>query len=212
MHILNEEEKLAEDTERLVRRIPFFNSVYESSEQQYKTLMQISEIVHVPADETVIRQGETDLQLYFLLKGELGVFLDDSVNSKSINSISPGEVFGILAMMTATPRSASIRPTNNKTAHLFRLDFNFISDETGLSPLSLEIKLLFYRMAVHNIRWTLELNRMSDPHHKLVDNIRQLPIVKEIKGSEAELRALKEQAKALADILFLWNQSTSGIQ
>ena len=91
---------------------------------------------------------------------------------------------------------------------LFCLDFSFISDETGLSPLNLAIKLLFYRMAVHNIRWTLELNKMEMPDHPLVESIRQLPFVQVEKDSNEELQVLKEQAKALADILFKWNQSS----
>ena len=207
MHILSPLEKQNIDTERLIRRIPFFNSVYEASAPQFSLLMDLAEIIQVETGETVIRKGDTDMKLYFLLKGELGVFLSND-SEDCINSINPGEVFGILSMVSTTQRSAFIRATKNKSAILFRLDFGYISDENMASPLSLPIKLIFYRMAVHNIRWMLELNKMSDPNHHLVDSIRKLPFVKAEKDSKAELDSLKTQAKDLSDILFQWNASS----
>lgn len=208
MHTLTQEENILIDSERLIRRIPFFNNVYEESAAQFESLMELADIVQYEANETIIRKGDNDMVLYFLLKGLLSVFIDEN-STESINAINPGEVFGILSMVTATSRSAFIKANdNNKNAILFKLDFKYISDDSIHSQLSLPIKLIFYRMAVHNIRWTLELNKMSDPNHCLVDAIRKLPLHRAEKDSEEELNTLKQQAKDLSDILFKWNDSS----
>ncbi|NRB41953.1 MAG: cyclic nucleotide-binding domain-containing protein [Pseudomonadales bacterium] len=209
MYTLTRSEKLDIDSERLVRRIPFFNTVYEASAQQFSLLMDLAEIIRCDSGDTVIRKGDNDMKLYFLLKGQLGVYLDEDKDTAPISSINPGEVFGILAMVSSAGRSAYIRNKDNaKQAFLFRLDFKHLSEDSPQSRLSLDIKLIFYRMAVHNIRWTLELNKISDPNHKLVSEIRKLPYVKVEAGSDEELQVLKQQAKAMSDILFQWNESS----
>ena len=208
MHILTLPERSEIDSERLVRRIPFFNSVYEASPEQFSLIMSLADIIRCDEGETIIRKGDNDMKLFFLLKGQLDVHLDDDKDGKAISIISPGEVFGILSMVTNSNRSAYIRSQKNaKNTILFSLDFSYISDD-NLSKLSNEIKLIFYRMAVHNIRWTLELNKMTDPNHKLITAIRKLPVVKVEKGSDEELSVLKNQAKIMSDLLFEWNAST----
>lgn len=208
MHILTHSERLEIDSERLVRRIPFFNSVYESSSQQFSLMMDLAEIIRCEPGETIIRKDDNDMKLYFLLKGQLEVYLDNGKQGNAISSINPGEVFGILSMVTNTRRSAFIRSQDNKKASvLFSLDFSYISDANVQSKLHTDTKLIFYRMAVHNIRWTLELNKMSDPNNILVAEIRKVPVIHPGKGGEEELVALKEQAKAMSDLLFQWNAS-----
>lgn len=195
-----------EDVERLLKRIPFFNDVAKQSDLQFFNLIEHGDIVEAAAGETIIRKGETDMYLYFLLKGQLAVFLEDSPTAQAINHINPGEVFGILSMITATPRSAFIKADMSaKTSLLYKLNFALISDNSYTSKLSLETKLIFYRMAVHNTRWMLEQKKMADPKHPLVTLMMKLPFVKAEKGSEAELIALKEQAKSMSEIVFLWN-------
>lgn len=196
------------DTERLIRRIPFFNDIYELSPVEFQALVSLSDIVYAEPGETIIRKGDTDMYSYFLLKGQLGVYFDENPASLPVNQISPGEVFGILSMMTQTPRSAFIRAdAKAKMTLLFRLDYGHITDSSDCSKLSLQTKLIFYRMALHNIRWTLEMNKMSDPKHYLVEKIRRLPFINAPKGTKAELDALKKQAHDLSDILFEWNKS-----
>jgi len=195
----------SDDVERLLKRIPFFNDVSKQSEQQFQNLIDLADIREIHPGETIIRKGETDMYLYFLLKGKLAVFLTET-DTQEISSISPGEVFGILSMITATPRSAFIKSeAGSRSSIIYKLNFAFLADESNTSKLSLETKLIFYRMAVHNIRWTVEQKKMSDPKHPLVALLLKLPFIKAPKGSTEELLALKEQAKSLSEIIFLWN-------
>lgn len=196
----------SDDVERLLKRIPFFNDVCKQSDQQFQNLIDLADIQEIHPGETIIRQGETDMYLYFLLKGKLAVFLSED-DKQAVGFINPGEVFGILSMITATPRSAFIKSDDNTRSSItYKLNFAFLADESTTSKLSLETKLIFYRMAVHNIRWTVEQKKMAAPKHPLVSLLLKLPFIKAEKGSHEELIALKEQAKSLSEIIFLWNE------
>ena len=204
-------EKNQDEIDRLVKRIPFFSSVLAGSEAQFDTLLDLADIVEVSAGETVIRKGDTDMYLYFLLKGQLTVFPDDDPYSSQLNYISPGEVFGILSMITNTPRSAMIKADENaRSIFLFKLNFAYLNDDSAKSELKLQTKIEFYRMAANYVRWTLEMKKMADPKHPLVAMMMKLPLLKAPKGTNEELQALKEQTKSMAELLFQWNESDIG--
>ena len=62
-------------------------------------------------------------------------------------------------------------------------------------------------MVVNDIRWTLEMNKKSDPNNVLVTSMRKVPLFTGTRGTRDELASLREQALALADILCQWNES-----
>jgi CRP/FNR family transcriptional regulator, cyclic AMP receptor protein len=201
-----------ERIQRLLSGIPFFNEVARESEQQLSRLLECSDIMQARASEEVIRKGDTDTFLYFLLKGQLAVMAPNG-DSKVLNYISPGEVFGALAMIRGTPRTATIRVDEaSREAIVARLNYADFSNITDFNYLSLATKLAFYRMLVHNIRWTLEVNKMQNPQHELVVRMRTVPIYTGPKNSSEELAALNDQAHKLADILCLWNESAQPVR
>ncbi|MEE4251471.1 MAG: cyclic nucleotide-binding domain-containing protein [Alcanivoracaceae bacterium] len=213
MEQINRADYPLERIQRLLSGIPFFNEVARESEQQLSRLLECSDIMQARAGEEVIRQGDTDTFLYFLLKGQLAVMSPNGNANQVLNYISPGEVFGALAMIRATPRSATIRVDESaKEAIVARLNYADFSNITDFNYLSLATKLAFYRMLVHNIRWTLEVNKMQNPQHELVAKLRTVPVFTGAKGTVEELNALCDQAHKLADILCLWNESAQPVR
>tara|TARA_R110002073_G_scaffold2938_3_gene19214 strand:+ start:67947 stop:68618 length:672 start_codon:yes stop_codon:yes gene_type:complete len=207
MEQIDRSEYPLERIQRLLSGIPFFNEVSRDSAEQFTTLHDLAEIMQAKPGDRVISEGDSDTYLYFLLKGQLAVLAPNGAG-KVLNYISPGEVFGTLAMIRGTPRTASIVVDESvKEAIFVRLNYRYFNDLTDFSSLSIETKLSFYRMLAHNIRWTLEVNKMQDPQHELVATMRKVPIYTGEKGGEAELGSLAEQAHQLADILCLWNES-----
>lgn len=207
MEQIDRSEYPLERIQRLLSGIPFFNEVSRDSTVQFTILHDLAEIMQAKPGERVISEGDSDTYLYFLLKGQLAV-LARNVAGEVLNYISPGEVFGALAMIRATPRTASIVVDESaKEAIFVRLNYSHFNNRTDFSLLSIETKLSFYRMLAHNIRWTLEVNKMRDPQHELVATMRKVPIYNGEKGGQAELVSLAEQSHQLADILCLWNES-----
>ena len=198
---------------RLLSGVPFYNEVLREDNQQFDQLLNCSEILLAKPGETVIRQGDSDTYLYFLLSGQLAVMGSNGEGGPQVlNYISPGEVFGALAMIMGTPRTASITVDESaREAVVARLDYSHFREVQESSVFNLPTRLAFYRMLAHNIRWTLEVNKMQNPAHPLVASLRTVPIYTGPKGTQEELEALHEQANKLADILCQWNESSAPV-
>lgn len=208
MQPVNRADYPPERIQRLVSGIPFFNEVLRTDREQFDRLMELCEILQAEPGERVIRQGDSDTFLFFLLRGQLGVIAPDSDNDEQIiNYVSPGEVFGTLAMIRGIPRSATLRVDDSaREAVVARLDYVFFRNLRDFSTFSLDTKLAFYRMVMHNIRWTLEVNKIQDPDHELVAELRKVPVFTGPWGTAEELESLHEQSNTLAEILCRWNQ------
>jgi len=191
---------------QLLSGVPFFNEIARDDQAQFAQIEQNTRLWVAGSGDTVIRAGDVDSTLYFLLRGQLEVCAEQG-SEAPLYYVSPGEVFGTLSMLLGTPRSATIRVADNaREAVLASLDFNaFNEDDT---PYSLATRLAFFHMIVHHIRWTLEVKRMQSPTHELVQSMRKLPVFHGEKGSAEELDALREQAQSLAELLCRWNEES----
>ncbi|KGD66614.1 hypothetical protein Y5S_00281 [Alcanivorax nanhaiticus] len=197
-----------ERARQLLSGVPFFNEIDRDDAEQFDLLESKTQLWLAGPGDAVIREGDVDSTLYFLLRGQLEV-LGDSPAAAPLYYVSPGEVFGTLSMLLGTPRSADIRVSDNsREAVIASLDFNDFSEDD--SPYTLTTRLAFFHMIVHHIRWTLEVKRMANPDHELVQSMRKLPVFHGEKGSEEELRSLREQAQGLAELLCRWNEEGQG--
>lgn len=196
-----------ESIQRFVYGITFFKEVIDAEPDQFDLLMESSRIVEVDPDEIIIHKGDKDSFLYFLLKGRLSVLPNDqSPMEESLNDVNPGELFGAMAMVTGQERSATIKAhPSSKENLLFAVDFNHFKDINDFSQFTMATKISFYRLVVHNIRWTLETNKMKEPSHPLVTKMRQLTLFRGDRGTMEELESLHTQANELAAILSEWN-------
>lgn len=196
-----------ESIQRFVYGITFFKEVIDHEPAQFEKLMELSRIVEANPNEFIIHKGDQDPSLYFLLKGRLTVLPnDDSAPEEALNEIGPGELFGAMAMVTNQPRSASIRVhETSKENLLFAVDYNYFKNINDFGEFSMATKISFYRLVVHNIRWTLETNKMKDPSHPLIEKMRKLTLFRGDRGTHEELISLQKQSNELADILSEWN-------
>ena len=97
----------------LLTRIPFFKELRLRDEKQLQLLLGYSCLVDLDAGETIMRRGEKGSWLYFLVKGKLVVYRDRPDPDDEINVITPGELFGEMAVVDSAPRSASAVAVGN---------------------------------------------------------------------------------------------------
>ncbi len=187
--------------QRLVRSVTFFKDIVKMNPEQFDLLLSVSEFVQAQAGEAVLKKGNQDQVLYFLLKGQMSVYCEDE--GQSLNIINPGEVFGALSMVTGRGRSATVKAESDVI--LLGIDFKYFNDVDDFSLFTLDTKLIAYRMMVHNIRWNLEVNKMQHPTHELNKKLLSIPLYKGEKGGREELMALHEQSRLMADLLCEWN-------
>lgn len=193
--------------DQLLMMIPFYRDVKQSEAWQYEVLLQHSRIISFDPGEVVISRGEVDTWMYYVLKGKLLVYPGDRHNrGDCVNQVTPGEVFGDLAMLVEGRRNATIvADEKSKEIQVFGTDFSIFGALEDTKVLSLKTKLLFYRRMVHSIRWKLEQYKMAQPTHRLVEEMRKVKLYLGPKDGKEELQAHHQAAKALTDILNAWN-------
>ena len=189
--------------QRILNGVTFFKELIQRDESQFEILMSIAQIVTAEPNEVIIKKGDCSDSLYFLLRGQLSVVSGEQ-GDKVLNEINAGEIFGVMSMLLAEPRSASVK-SNNKPVLLAGIDFNHFSDIEDFSFFSRETKLTFYRMVANNLRWTLERNKMENPQHPLIGNLFKIKLFTGTKGGQEELEALFEQTHSLAKLVSEWN-------
>jgi hypothetical protein len=169
-------------------------------------------VVSFDPGEVVISRGDVDTWMYYVLKGKLNVYPGDPENrGEAVNQITPGEIFGDLAMLVDGKRNATIvADEQSKEIQVFGTDFSIFGGLADTSKLSLKTKLLFYRRMVHSIRWKLEQYKMQYPTHRLVEEIRKVKMYLGPKDCMEELEAHHAAATALARILSDWNAEFGG--
>lgn len=200
--------KLSRDyVEQLLSGIPFFKLVKQQDAWQFELLLQSSRMITYLPGEIVLQRGDSDQWLYFLLKGRLAVYVDDPLKGELVNYVTPGEVFGDLAQLMGQPRTATVlaEPTFRESVVL-ATDAAIFGDISSTRPITVQTKLAYYRNTVHNLRWKLEVYRSQHLQHQLANKHRQVKLYTGVKDTLEELRALYEQAQALASLLLEWNR------
>ena len=194
------------DIDTLLRRVPFFKELQQRDADQLAVLMAHSCIVELDPGETIMRRGDRGSWLYFLIKGSLDVYLDSPDQGGLLNQITPGELFGDLALLCDHERKATVAATEGpRNAVLFATNFQPFGDIDDFSVVTLNTKLIFYRTMIHSIRWRLEVKRMEQQAHPLAQELRQVRFFTGQKDSKDELLSLFQQAQTLASILDRWN-------
>ncbi|MBQ0730881.1 MAG: cyclic nucleotide-binding domain-containing protein [Oleispira antarctica] len=206
MHRVTKEEYPLDSLQRILNGVTFFKELIHQDESQFEVLMSIAQIVTAESNETIIEKGDYSNSLYFLLRGQLSVYVEEEQGEHALNEINAGEVFGVMSMLLNQPRSASIR-TGDKTALLASIDFKHFSNIEDFSMFSLETKLTFYRMVANNLRWTLERNKIENSAHPLIPRLYKIPLFNGQKGGSDELEALFKQSHLLAELVSEWNDS-----
>jgi putative peptide zinc metalloprotease protein len=93
---------------------------------------------YLPGD-TIVRQGERGDRFYILVDGHVDVSREDAGGSRHLATLGPGQVFGEMALLDQTPRSATVRAlTAVETYTLSETDFG---------------ELLRHRPVSESLRW-----------------------------------------------------------
>ncbi|WP_347330829.1 cyclic nucleotide-binding domain-containing protein [Marinimicrobium locisalis] len=195
-----------ETVERWLLTVPFYKTVKQQDDWQFEILLEQAHIAYFEPGERVLQRGEKDQWLYFLLKGQLDVYPDELGEGDPINQITPGEVFGDLAMLIGHERTATLRAAPHcREVVVLASDFSRFSDLESSRPISVATKLAYYRNTVHSLRWKLEVYRSQNPQHSFANRHRQVKLYTGPKDTREELAALHAQAQALARLLLEWN-------
>lgn len=193
--------------------IPFYKAVYKQDTEQFDALMRISKIFRFNSGEKILANGNVDAWIYFVVKGQLHISLPNANGGENhVYYVSPGEVVGDLSVYLKSPRTADVVVDDNcRETTLFGTDFSGFGELEEFSTISLSTKLLYYRHAVHALRWKLDMYRLRYHAHPLADKHREILLYTGPKDTLEELLSLSQQAVESAKLLVKWNQSFGGL-
>lgn len=206
--------KYSQDSiDQLLSSVPFYKTVKQSDQYQYDLLLRNSKVIECSPGEVILEKGRKGDWFYFLLKGQLEVHSQTPRGQKSIvNYVTPGEVFGDLAILFDYERSATVVADRscNKIV-IFATHFGVFGQLEEFHPISLKTKLIYYRNMVHNLRWKLEVYRVAHAEQPLASEHRSIRLYSGPRDTLQELRSLDKQARELATLLVRWNNKIEGM-
>ena len=201
----------ATEVDSFLSRIPLYREIRSRDAEQFERLMRFSRRVEMEPGELIMRRGDKGSWLYFLLVGQLAVYAGNGdAEEVPLNYISPGEMFGDLALLGTFERRVTVRTDRNaRRAVLLATDFGCFGRLTDFALVSLQTKLSFYRLIAKGIRWRLELKKMEQPDHPLALETSAASIFEGSADTEEELQFLHRHACELAGILTGWHGDMS---
>ena len=85
----------------VLRRVPLFSAC---SKRQLEAVASIADEIDLPAGKVLIREGERGREFFVLLDGEAEV----TQGGQQIRTLGPGDFFGEIALISNTPRTATV--------------------------------------------------------------------------------------------------------
>jgi CRP/FNR family transcriptional regulator, cyclic AMP receptor protein len=89
----------------LIKRVPLFASC---SRNELAQIAQIADEIDLPQGKELIRQGSRGREFFVLLEGEADV----SQDGRTINQLGTGDFFGEIALVSDSPRTATVTATS----------------------------------------------------------------------------------------------------
>ncbi len=196
-----------ESVDTLLSSVPFYKAIKQVDQYQYDLLLRHSKILEFSPGEVILEKGLKEEWLYFLLKGQLEVHAGSSDDQATVvNYITPGEVFGDLAVLFDQVRTATVvADSNSKKILVFGTNFQVFGKLEEVHTVSLNTKLTYYRNMVHNLRWKLEVYRAAYSDQPFASAHRKIKLYTGPKDTMEELKSLDGQARELAKLLVAWN-------
>ncbi|MEM9101405.1 MAG: cyclic nucleotide-binding domain-containing protein [Pseudomonadota bacterium] len=194
---------------KVLTNIPFFKVLRQANRNEFNSVIEMGRLSLANPGEVVCRKGDFDSIMYFLLKGELRVFIsDDLVNAKPLSRLFPGEIFGTLAFLNDSPRHATLQADPQGDGVLVMgIDFSPFGELTDFSEVGPEAKKLFYLAISKELERYLNHYALSFPHDPRTATLQSLQTPS--LSTEDELELIYNRCCEFADLLCNWNVEAS---
>ncbi len=154
--------KTPQEALRLINNIPFFGSFNKAEKQEFAALS--NQIFEYSENTAIVEEGQTDMAVFILLKGEAIVTRND-LPKVTINTLTTGALFGEVSFLMQTPRTTNIFAKSiTKVLKLEQKVFEKLKPETREKIKDKFIAVLVHRVGEMNtalVRLKVELEAIS---------------------------------------------------
>lgn len=199
----------AKTTTDLLSHIALFKELLRNEPELIEFFIQHSTLFKADPGEEVIRRGEFDQWIYFLLVGQLQVYPEFPEHKQNLVAfIASGETFGELAFIRKSDRNATIlADTNSREILYLGTDFNKFGEVNDFSVATLNSKIIFYKTLVGIIRKRLQSFQIDHPNHELNSGIKSYAPYSGMPKTINELLYYFDQSQEMAKGLYKWNRA-----
>ena len=132
-------QRLLEDNQALIDYLQSSRLFGHLTDEQMKKLLPLSELETVPAGTTILKEGERNEKVFFLLKGIWGIYVEGELIHKLQRN---GDIVGEMSVVSNKPVSASV--ITESPSDIFSIRAKDIGNYTDVD--SDEIQNLLYRI------------------------------------------------------------------
>lgn len=93
------------DFDSLAVRLPILASL---PPRERRTLVSQAQVMDIPTGNAIVRHGEQDDHVYFILSGSAVAGIETGGDYQSLEIMRPGDFFGEIAALMGTPRTANV--------------------------------------------------------------------------------------------------------
>ncbi len=135
-------------------KVPFFQAIPDN---KYATLASFCEIIQLPAGDCVFQEGDPGKAFYMLAHGEVKVSVvkiekDGKKHVLDLTRMGPGKYFGEVALVTESPRTATITCTKPSVLLVItKANFELFCKEAPEAVADFEIKLARYNVQLRSV-------------------------------------------------------------
>jgi diguanylate cyclase (GGDEF)-like protein/PAS domain S-box-containing protein len=151
---LGKNEELLDRTLATLKGCPYFRTMKEAV---LRHVLAAGVYLEVPAETALIRDGELDDDIYFLLEGAVGVFSD---GKRVLTLGHAGDVIGEFAVVSTQPRSADVR--TDSAARLVRVSSAVVKQPETDPAAALEFLNAFGHIMAAKLRETTQRAKLYE--------------------------------------------------
>jgi len=212
--------RITKGDNEILDSVNFFRTVNEIDESQFHVLMNVSRQRNLARGEILIQEGTESTDLYFLMEGQLGVYLyeEDSHKHIQVGLIRPGEMIGDLSLALAEDRLATVR-TVSDSAKVISLRIEVFKNRSRYPEIKDQVHFIFWRDLIHSLKWRIDIFEMKYSDSPRIESLaskareirREVPSVHSFAfDNVTTLKTISEQASEIASILTQCNQLVAG--
>ncbi|HSB06055.1 MAG TPA: sigma 54-interacting transcriptional regulator, partial [Thermodesulfobacteriota bacterium] len=167
-------------------------------EQDLKSLAGLLQTTESPAGEIVIHQGDFGDSVYFICQGEVDIFVVNQEGAENtIGHLKEGDFFGEMALLTGSPRAASVRVTHGALFFvLHKNDFDaFLKEHPHLAILF--SRILAERIQTTNLKYLHQVSQ-GEQLKKLLSRGEEQHLTRLI-GKTKQFQAIEKKIDEMAE-------------